>query len=254
MSDHSDPQKNLKLIIRPVIDQTWTIKRIVSECCPRGWESVFKEAQEELDDISDILVDDEQQNGMWYPLKKDLFRAFTMTPLSKVKVVIVGQDPYHDDAYNGPRAVGLAFSVNRDDKLPSSLRNIYKELQQSILNFIEPIHGDLSEWATRGVLLLNMCLTVRPHQPGSHKQLWLGFINMVINSICEANPNCIFLLWGKEAQRIHRMLGNRVKVLIAAHPSGLSATKGFLGCGHFKMVNEILKDHNLEPIDWHITP
>jgi len=167
-------------------------------------------------------------------------------------VVIIAQDPYFGINSDGtPQAQGLAFSVKKGEKIPSSLINIYKELSNSIPNFTKPNHGCLENWSKQGVLLLNSCLTVRPGDPGCHKELWYSFIKKVINSIIDNNPYCIFILWGRQAQKIRKMLGERVTVLEAAHPSGLSC-KNFLGCNHFNQVNELLIEKNQTPINWQI--
>lgn len=244
------------LVIKKNITHSSTIKDIVKNYCPFTWEEVFKNAEPELDDISDILMNDEKINGPFFPLKENIFRAFELTQLNNIKVVIIGQDPYHDTIYNGlPRAIGLAFSVSKDANIPPSLKNIYKELERSIPEFKQPLHGDLSCWTNQGILLLNMCLTVRPHRAGSHGSLWLGFINKVINAICEKNEKCIFLMWGLQAQKIRTMLGDRAIILTANHPSGFSANRGsepFIGCNHFVKINEILKKIGKSEIDWNI--
>jgi len=188
------------------------------------------DAKAELDDINDILEGEEKINGMYFPLKANLFKAFELTLLEKVKVVLIGQDPYHDLIANHPRAIGVSFGVSRQANIPPSLRNIYKELQRSVPGFT---HGDLTYWAQQCVLLLNMCLTVRPHQPESHGDIWLGFINKVINVICQQNPKCVFMLLGRKAQKIEKMLGERALVLKTSHPSSFSANKGFIGSNIF---------------------
>lgn len=241
------------------IDQNWSIERIATERPPRTWEKVFKESEYELKDISKTLDKQEELYGIYYPLKKNIFAAFDYTPLSLVKVVIVGQDPYpqsyiNEEGFEVPRAQGLSFSVSKDDTIPSSLKNIYKELYDSYRGFMTPDHGDLTSWAKQGVLLLNSCLTLRPGLPKSHDELWLGFIKRICKAIAIKNPNCIYLLWGKEAQNIKTMIGEKSVVLEAAHPSGLSANRGFFKCNHFNKANDILIKQGKEPIDWHIIP
>jgi len=246
----------LNIMSKPV-DQSWTIEKIAREARPITWEAVFEDAMNELSDVSQILEKDEVTYGSFYPLKKDIFSAFHYTTLNNVKVVIIGQDPYHQSVYiNGktvPRATGLSFSVRQEDAIPSSLQNIYTELCNSVRGFRKPDHGDLREWSRQGVLLLNTCLTVRPHKPGSHGDIWLGFINKVFKAIALANPYCIFLLWGREAQKIKPMLGERSVILEAAHPSGLSARRGFFGCNHFNLVNESLLNQGKIGINWRIS-
>lgn len=244
-------------VMRQPVDQTWSIERIATEAPPRTWEDVFEDAKAELHDVSTILDEQERTYGQYYPLKKDIFAAFQYTPLSNVKVVILGQDPYHQTInINGaalPRAVGLSFSVRREDSIPSSLQNIYTELANTVRGFTKPDHGDLREWATQGVLLLNSCLTVRPGQPGSHGDIWLGFINKVFKAIAAVNPYCIYMLWGREAQKVKPMLGERSIILEAAHPSGLSARRGFFGCNHFNLANDALIRQGKVGINWKIS-
>jgi uracil-DNA glycosylase len=247
----------LKLNIKKPIDRSWSVEKISKEWVPTTWEQVFADAEPELHDISDVLENQEKINGQFYPDKKDIFAAFHYTPLKNVKVVIVGQDPYHQtitvDDKSVSRAVGLSFSVRQEDSIPSSLNNIYTELQNSVLNFTRPDHGDLREWTNRGVLLLNMSLTVQPNKAGSHGDIWLGFINKVFKQLAITNPQCIFLLWGKEAQKLKQMIGDRSVVFEAAHPSGYSAHRGFFGCNHFNLVNEALAKQGKKPINWHLS-
>lgn len=247
----------LNIVNKPKIEQDWSIERIAKESPSISWEKVFEDALPELHDISDILLEQEKLYGSFYPLKRDIFAAFDATTLSNVKVVIIGQDPYHQSVTIRnevlPRAVGLSFSVRRDDSIPSSLQNIYTELANTLRGFNKPDHGDLREWARQGVLLLNMSLTVRPGAPGSHGDIWLGFINKVFKAIASVNPYCIYMLWGKEAQKVKPMLGERSVILEAAHPSGLSARKGFFGCNHFNLSNDWLIRQGKIAINWRIS-
>lgn len=247
-------------IIKPVlqiiksnnITNEWTVERIAKECPPYSWESVFKSAENELKDISDILENDKKVNGRFYPDCKNLFKAFELTSLQKVKVVIMGQDPFHGLNSDGtPQAQGLSFSVKRGAKVPPSLVNIYKELKSTVEDFQIPNHGDLSSWSKQGVLLLNQCLTVRPGSPDSHKEIWLSLIKKVINAILDVNQNCIFVLWGRKAQKIQKMLGGRSIILEAGHPSPMSV-KDFYGCNHFNKINDLLKGQGKSPINWNL--
>lgn len=246
-------------VIDNFIDQTWSVSRIAQELPSRTWEKVFEDTKFELRDISIILEEQEKIYGMYYPLKKDIFAAFNYTPLNTVKVVIIGQDPYPQaitdkEGRSVPRAVGLSFSVRREDNIPSSLNNIYKELAGSARGFTVPDHGDLRQWARQGVLMLNTCLTVRHGTPGSHGEIWLGFVNKVFKAIAIENPYCIYILWGQQAQKLKPMLGERSIIFEAAHPSGLSASRGFYGCNHFNLVNEALLKQNKVGINWRISP
>lgn len=244
-------------VSRKPIDQTWSIERIASEAPPATWEDVFADAKAELHDVSTILDDQERQYGPYYPMKQDIFNAFNLTSLQNVKAVIMGQDPYHQSiTLNGqvvPRATGLSFSVRKEDKIPSSLLNIYKELENSVRGFHRPDHGDLSEWGKQGVLLLNSCLTVRPNHAKSHGDIWHGFLKKVFKAIAAVNPYCIFFLWGREAQAFRAMIGERSVVFEAAHPSGFSVNRGFFGCNHFNLANDALIKQGKIGINWKIS-
>ncbi len=195
------------------------------------------------------FVKSEYENGTIYPSSEDIFNAFHFTPLSQVKVVILGQDPYH----NVGQAHGLCFSVKPEVDIPPSLVNIYKELQND-LNCYIPNNGYLEKWAKQGILLLNTVLTVRAHQANSHQgRGWEQFTDAVIRAVNEVDHPVVFLLWGKPAQNKKAMLNNpKHLILEAPHPSPLSAYRGFFGCKHFSKANEYLKNNGLEPIDWQI--
>lgn len=183
------------------------------------------------------------------PQKEDVFRALDLVPPSDVKVVIVGQDPYHGK----DQANGLAFSVNKGLPLPPSLKNIYEELE-SDLDIWTPRHGDLTRWAKQGVLLLNSVLTVYENQPASHYLFgWEMFTDQIIRELSKNHSNIVFVLWGKKAQS-KRLLIDSTKHLIieSAHPSPLSASKGFFGSKPFSKINKYLKEIGKHPIDWRL--
>jgi uracil-DNA glycosylase len=220
---------------------------------PLVWND-FIEAEKQKEYFGAMLdfVESERQAGkVIYPPSVEVFNAFTFTPLSEVRVVIIGQDPYH-----GPnQAHGLCFSVQPEVKVPPSLVNIYKELKRDIPGFDTPTHGYLKSWAEQGVLLLNTVLTVEQGKPHSHAKIgWEPFTDRVIEHINESCDDVIFLLWGAHAQKKGKMIDrNRHVVLSAAHPSPLSAHRGFLGCGHFSQVNHYLVSKGKSPIDWQPT-
>ena len=185
-----------------------------------------------------------------YPAKDDVFNAFTATPFDKVKVVILGQDPYH-----GPnQAHGLCFSVQPGIATPPSLLNMYKELAKDIEGFVIPKHGYLQPWAEQGVLLLNTVLTVEQGLAHSHKHLgWEQFTDRVIDGLNQHGDGIVFLLWGAHAQKKGKAIDpQKHHVLSAPHPSPLSAHRGFLGCGHFSKTNQLLARQNKTPIDWRL--
>ena len=196
------------------------------------------------------FVKEEYSNVVIYPPADDIFNAFHFTPLSSVKALILGQDPYH----NVNQAHGLCFSVLPEQKdIPPSLKNIYKELNDDLGCYI-PNNGYLKKWADQGVLMLNTVLTVRAHQANSHKgKGWEKFTDAVIQAVNAQDRPIVYLLWGKPAQSKIPMLTNpKHLVLKAAHPSPLSASKGFFGCKHFSMANEFLEKNGVAPIDWQI--
>lgn len=185
-----------------------------------------------------------------YPPQPDVFNALRFTPLDAVKVVILGQDPYH-----GPnQAHGLCFSVLPGVKTPPSLVNIYKELAADIDGFVIPNHGTLTSWAEQGVLLLNTVLTVEQGKAHSHaKWGWERFTDMVINVVNRHQQGVVFLLWGSHAQRKGMQINtSKHHVLCAPHPSPLSAHRGFLGCQHFSLTNQLLISQNKSPINWQV--
>ncbi len=184
-----------------------------------------------------------------YPPADDVFNAFNFTPLSKVKCVIIGQDPYH----NVGQAHGLCFSVKPDVAIPPSLVNIYKELHDDLGCEI-PNNGYLKKWADQGVLMLNAVLTVRAHQANSHQGFgWEKFTDAAIRILNEQDRPIVYLLWGTPAQKKAAQVNNPKHLLLKApHPSPLSAYRGFFGCKHFSQANEFLRQNGLDPIDWQI--
>lgn len=184
-----------------------------------------------------------------FPPAQDMFNAFEFTPLKEVKVVILGQDPYHNDG----QAHGLCFSVKKGVDIPPSLVNIYQELHDDLGCYI-PNNGYLEKWARQGVLLLNTVLTVRAHQANSHRGIgWETFTDAAIAALNTQDRPIVFLLWGRPAQMKKSMLHNpRHLILEAPHPSPLSAYRGFMGCRHFSQTNQFLEANGLTPIDWQI--
>lgn len=187
-------------------------------------------------------------SGTVYPPGRYIFEAFNRTPLDKVKVVILGQDPYH----NPGQAHGLCFSVRPGVEVPPSLVNIYKELESEYGTSFRGRNGDLSAWADQGVLLLNATLTVAAGCAGSHQgKGWETFTDAVVKALATRRENLVFMLWGSYAQRKGAVIDrSRHLVLETAHPSPLSAHRGFFGCGHFLKADAYLRAHGLEPVRW----
>lgn len=203
----------------------------------------------EMQSLSSFLRDRKQAGARIYPPGPQIFAAFEATPFDAVKVVILGQDPYH-----GPgQAHGLCFSVQPGVPVPPSLVNIYKEIQAD-LGIVPADHGCLLPWARQGVLLLNAVLTVEESRAGAHQgKGWEGFTDHVIQTLANERENLVFLLWGSYAQAKGKVIdARRHRVLRAPHPSPLSAHRGFLGCGHFSAANRYLQDRGASPIDWRL--
>lgn len=195
------------------------------------------------------FIKDEYAGARVYPPKDEIFEAFRYTSRSQVKVLILGQDPYHEEH----QAHGLCFSVQPGTEIPPSLENIYKELEQDCGCYV-PDNGYLVKWAEQGVLLLNTVLTVRAHQANSHQNKgWEQFTDAVIRAVNEEDRPVVYMLWGKPAQSKIPMLTNpKHLILTAPHPSPLSAYRGFFGCRHFSKANEFLRKNGETPIDWQI--
>ena len=215
-----------------------------------NWDLFLKsERQKDYYKGLSIFLENEKKAGKEiYPAENLYFNALHLTPLENVKVVIIGQDPYHGEG----QAHGLSFSVPDGVKVPPSLRNIYKELATSIEGYKVPDSGNLSHWAEQGVLLLNAVLTVEKSNAGSHaKKGWETFTDNVIKHLNDIQSGIIFLLWGSYAHKKGSLIDmNKHRVLKSTHPSPLSAYRGFLGCGHFNEVNKILTTMSKSEINW----
>lgn len=202
--------------------------------------------------LKQFLKEEKEACHKVYPKGGDIFNAFNKTPFDQLKVVILGQDPYH----GAHQAHGLSFSVQKGIIAPPSLKNIYKELVTDIPGFNIPGHGDLTEWAEQGVLLLNASLTVREGMPGSHqKKGWEEFTDTVIKTISDQKEGIVFILWGAFAQAKAELIDQRKHFIIKSpHPSPFSADRGFFGSKPFSKTNEILRKEGKKPIDWQISP
>lgn len=233
--------------IRPRYDDQWSMLDLATKLTPPGWEDVFNESYDNLKSISAKLDKEEQ----YYPPKRFLFRALELIRPENVRVVIIGMDPYPGDYAGVPYATGLSFSVNSTvpiGQIPASLKNIFKELKDDIPN-VQNNTGDLIPWIKQGVLLINASLTCRPGESGSHGKMWYGFVQKIIEKV-KKNDNVIYVLWGANAQEFGSMIGNKGVKLTAAHPSPLSASRGFYGCKHFSTINKCLEYWKLPTIDF----
>ncbi|WP_060983058.1 uracil-DNA glycosylase [Vibrio splendidus] len=219
---------------------------------PKTWESIINDERDK-EYFQSILAFVEQQRNSGktvYPPQDQVFSAFDMTPFESVRVVILGQDPYH----GANQAHGLAFSVLPGVKIPPSLRNMYQELAQDIEGFEIPSHGYLDSWASQGVLMLNTVLTVEEAKAHSHAKCgWETFTDAIIAELNQRSEPIIFLLWGAHAQKKGQAIDvDKHHVLIAPHPSPLSARRGFFGCQHFSITNKLLSSIDQQPIDWRL--
>lgn len=216
------------------------------------WEEVIAKEKQlpYFKQISKFVDFERSQGKVVFPPAEDVFNAFTSTAFDNVKVVVLGQDPYHSEG----QAHGLSFSVLPGIKIPPSLKNIYKELHQDIQGFEVPKHGCLQSWAEQGVLLLNTVLTVEQGNAHSHSKIgWEIFTDKIIHTLDQQKQGLVFLLWGSHAQKKGKLIDrHKHHVLTSAHPSPLSAHRGFLGCGHFSQTNVLLKAQGHSPIHWHL--
>ncbi|MBE6510898.1 MAG: uracil-DNA glycosylase [Methanobrevibacter millerae] len=215
------------------------------------WDSILNE-EFEKEYFKEIMefIEEEYSSKTVYPPKEEIFNAFKFTPASKVKVVILGQDPYHEEG----QAHGLAFSTPEGRPIPRSLKNIFKEIEDEY-NYPIPDSGCLEKWAKQGVFLLNTVLTVREGEANSHSDCgWQTFTDNVIKALNEQPQPIVFLLWGKQAEKKMELLENpNHLVLVTSHPSPFSARRGFFGCNHFRLANEYLRKNDIEEIDWKLS-
>lgn len=225
------------MVIDPKIEQTWK-------------EELILEFQKDyFFEIKNFLIEEKKANKTIYPPGPKIFEAFRLTPINDVKIVILGQDPYHGNN----QAHGLCFSVLEPTPPPPSLVNIFKELETD-LGFSRPKHGNLSSWARQGVFLLNTVLTVAAGNAGSHrKKGWERFTDFIIKLLSQRQKHLVFILWGRDAQSKHKLITGDHLVLKAPHPSPLSAHTGFFGSKPFSQANNYLESNGLSPINWSIS-
>lgn len=215
------------------------------------WYNILKDEMEK-DYYKKLMtfLNNEYKTKTVYPSKDNIFKALSLTTPNNIKIVILGQDPYH----NKKQANGLAFSVNNGVPLPKSLLNIYKEISNSLNISMSGTNGDLKSWSKQGVLLLNTVLTVVENKPNSHKNIgWQIFTDKVIEIVNTQNSPCVFMLWGNNAKSKRHLITNKNHLILeSVHPSPLSAYRGFFNCNHFKYANEFLMSNNLSPINFKI--
>lgn len=233
------------------MNKEWTL---IPKEIPVSWESVFSSCAKDLERIESVIRQDMKKNNYeeFYPTTENIYRSLKLTKLQDIKVVLVGTFPAADFCSCGlhPRYTGLAYSYEPCDKIGQMSKNIYTEVCDNLELTGRLMTPDFSPWASRGVLMLNFCLTTRPMEHGSHGKIWMGFIETIFKEIDKINPKCIYLLWGREAEDLQSLLTNSAVKLCTTSPSGFSAARGFFGCGHFKEINRILKSRGIEEIDF----
>lgn len=235
----------MDIVVRPPRNIK-SLYQIIDKYCPPGWEHILRiELLDEIKKIESIIH--AKFGPVYYPRPYQVFRAFELIRFEDIKVMILGQDPYPGiDKDGNPLATGLAFSVREGIPPPESLKNIFKEIKSN--TGIQNTSGDLTYWAKQGVLLLNTCLTIGENNI-SHKNIWIGLVNKVLTELVYNKKQTIFVLWGREAKAYKDRLSG-CHVLEAAHPSPLSASRGFFGCEHFSLINIRLMSIGQSPIDW----
>ena len=212
------------------------------------WDQILEDVFSTKEYIElEKFLEAEYASKVIYPKKENIFNSLKLTPYSECRVVIIGQDPYHGLG----EAHGLSFSVRENVKMPPSLQNIFKELNQD-LGLPIPTHGNLEKWAKEGVLLLNASLTVRAHMAASHAKIgWQRFTDAAIKALSDNRENLVFILWGNYAIAKENLIDHSKHLILkTVHPSPLSASRGFFGCKHFSKTNEYLINNNIKPIDW----
>lgn len=237
-----------------IVTNKWTVAEVARKAPPPGWRDTFTTYLPALKSASNKVAASEKAcHCEAIPNRADIFRAFNLCPRQYTRVVIIGQDPYYTVTRGQPIADGLAFSVRPGASVPGSLRNIFIELAKEYpRHFKVPNHGNLEKWAEQGILLLNISLSTLPGKPNVHKDYWMDFIKGVFKDLGKANPRCIYLLMGKEAQKITKYLNKGARIITAVHPSPRSAGKGFFGSGVFRQIDAYLISDGTAPIMWQI--
>lgn len=229
----------------------WSIINILNRECPPGWENIFRLSYKSFQRLNNFLKE-EEKTYVIVPSKNYIFKAFELCPLSKVKIVIIGKDPYPGENC----ATGLSFSLPKGFAVSPSLKNIYKELKNEYPNYNIPKHGDLSSWAKQGILMINSALTTRLGTTGSHLKYWKEFTINIVKALNKLKPECIYILWGASARKFKTYINNRELLLESKHPLPRSyrwnSKDNFIGNNHFITANTLLEEQGKTPIDWSI--
>ena len=233
------------------IASNWSLINILNKECPPSWKNIFHLSYKTFQRLNSFLKEEEKTYTI-VPDKNYIFRAFELCPLSKVKIVILGKDPYPGENC----ANGISFSLHKGINISLSLKNIYKELKLEYPDYVIPNHGDLSSWTKQGILMINSALTTRLGTSGSHLKYWKEFIINTIKALNKLKPECIYILWGGPARQFKKYINNRELLLESRHPLprsyGYGSKDNFIGNNHFIKVNELLKEQGEKIIDWNI--
>lgn len=238
-----------RLILRQKVDNSWSIYDLATKNTPISWEGAFKKADYELQHINKILNKYEAINGISYPYRSNIFKAFDLTRLEDVKAVFIAAEPYSGSDYDGlPMATGLALSVRRSSPIPRSLNNLFYLMNKQIVNFSVPKHADLTRWAKNGILLLNISLTVKPGESGSHSELWTGFTMKIIEEITLLKKNLPFILFGKDSNKMAQYITGGALIITAQSMYNLEEDLG----DAFTRISKFLAKHQKEELDYRL--
>ena len=238
-----------RLILRQKVDNSWSIYDLATKNTPISWEGAFKKADYELQHINKILNKYEAINGISYPYRSNIFKAFDLTRLEDVKAVFISAEPYSGSDYDGlPMATGLALSVRRSSPIPRSLNNLFYLMNKQIANFSVPKHADLTRWAKNGILLLNISLTVKPGESGSHSELWTGFTMKIIEEITLLKKNLPFILFGKDSNKMAQYITGGALIITAQSMYNLEEDLG----DAFTRISKFLAKHQKEELDYRL--
>lgn len=245
-----EERKILKLRIKPKIDQSWNIYDIATKCTPPSWEEAFKNADTELQHINKLLTKFEEKNSISFPNRADIFKAFELTRLDKIRAVFVSPEPYYATDFDGsPLATGLALSVKKSSTIPRNLLSLFSLMERQIPDFKTPNHGDLTEWAKNGILLLNISLTVKAGEPKKHSELWTGFTMKIIEQIMNKSKHIPFFFFGKDCNKISSFISGSCPIYSCNNFGTMGEDMG----SAFVEMNKFLEKHKLEKINFKLT-
>jgi uracil-DNA glycosylase len=239
----------LKIIDKKITNDS-SITDLINNGAPSTWEEVFKLGADEINFVSEIIQKHENTNGISFPFRSNVFRAFQLTPLHKIKAVFINSEPYAGINYDGsPLTDGLAFSVNDSCTIPKDLSSLYTEIARVVPDFKIPTHGNLMKWALEGILLLNLSLTVTPNKPKSHGEIWNGFISKVLEYLAIHKPKVPYILFGESVKGIANLISGQSLIISTSNPS--YSTK-FISSNCIKLLIDDLSKKGIDPINWNL--